>query len=283
MLKSDFLLVRYPGDDGWLAFRDVVEVDGKPVRDATQDRLTKLLPQPSQNAAARARELADEGARYNLLDIGTLNNPLLAMAFLQPDYQPRFRFTLAGIEKELGPDVRTVRFEEFRTPTLLQADANQRHAVARADLDRRGDRPRRQDRLQVGPHRLPPEIVTTFASTPELGIDVPAEMQDWYPDGDRRRYPRHGDLRPVPPLPGADRGDDRSEYAADVRARRRRCTAGSVALGVVEAVADHELVLDREADVLDLHVDLAPRRLAEQAGGAQVPRRARAAGCPAGR
>ena len=49
----------------------------------------------------------------------------------------------------------------------------------------------------------------------------------------------------------------------------------AVLLGVVEAVADDEAILDREADVLDLHVDLAARRLAEQARRAQ---RLRAAG-----
>ena len=43
----------------------------------------------------------------------------------------------------------------------------------------------------------------------------------------------------------------------------------AVLLGVVETVADHEPVLDREADVVHLHVDLAAARFAQQAGGAQ--------------
>src|SRR5205814_752920 len=43
----------------------------------------------------------------------------------------------------------------------------------------------------------------------------------------------------------------------------------AVPLGVVEAVADDEAIFDREADVFDLHVDLAPRRLAEEARGAE--------------
>src|SRR5688572_5547832 len=42
-LKSDFLLVKHPGQDRvFLAFRDVTEVNGRPVRDQ-QDRLTKLF------------------------------------------------------------------------------------------------------------------------------------------------------------------------------------------------------------------------------------------------
>src|SRR6266478_5377404 len=39
----------------------------------------------------------------------------------------------------------------------------------------------------------------------------------------------------------------------------------SVLFRVVEAVADDEAIFDCEADVFDLHVDLAPRRLAEEA------------------
>jgi hypothetical protein len=32
-MRSDFLFVKVPGNDGWLPFRDVFEVDGRPVRD----------------------------------------------------------------------------------------------------------------------------------------------------------------------------------------------------------------------------------------------------------
>ena len=47
----------------------------------------------------------------------------------------------------------------------------------------------------------------------------------------------------------------------------------AVALGVVDAVADHELVGDLEADPLRLHVDLAPRRLVEQRADLEPLRR----------
>src|SRR4051812_45702654 len=48
-LKSDVLLVRAPAGDGWIQFRDVFEVDGKPVRDRAE-RLAKLFLQPSASA-----------------------------------------------------------------------------------------------------------------------------------------------------------------------------------------------------------------------------------------
>src|SRR5262249_40228859 len=49
----------------------------------------------------------------------------------------------------------------------------------------------------------------------------------------------------------------------------------AVLLGVVESVPDHESIFDAEPDVLDLHVHLAARRLAQKAGRLE---RARPAG-----
>jgi hypothetical protein len=188
-IKSDYLFVKYPDVTGLMALRDPFEVDGKPVRDATSaDRMMKLFTSPVPNAVLRARALAEEGARYNLLDIGTLNNPVLAMVFLQPNYRSRFRFNLAGIEKDLGPTVRTVRFEEWQVPSILKMGANQ-DMLSRGLIwvDEQTGRVVRT-RLQVGPFRVPPEIVTTFRHDDDLGIDVPGEMKDWYPD-------RQGEIR----------------------------------------------------------------------------------------
>lgn len=190
-VKSEYLFVRYPDVAGVMTLRDPFEVDGPPVRDAaSSDRMMKLFTSPTPNATLRARALAQEGARYNLLDIGTLNNPVLALAFLQPNYRPRFRFNLAGIEKDLGPTIRTVRFEEFRIPSILKTGANQ-DMLSRGLLwlDEQTGRVVKT-RLQIGPFRVPPEIVTTFRHDPELGIDVPVEMRDWYPD-------RQGEIRGV--------------------------------------------------------------------------------------
>jgi hypothetical protein len=188
-IKSDYLFVKYPDVVGLMALRDPFEVDGKAVRDAASaDRMMKLFASPVSNAILRARALAEEGARYNLLDIGTLNNPVLTMAFLQPNYRRRFRWNSAGIEKDLGPTIRTVRFEEFQVPSILKMGANQ-DMLSRGLIwiDEQNGRVMKT-RLQAGPFRIPPEIVTTYRHDDGLGIDVPAEMKDWYPD-------RQGEIR----------------------------------------------------------------------------------------
>jgi hypothetical protein len=190
-IKSDYLFVRYPDTPGLMALRDPFEVDGKPVRDATSaDRMMKLFTSPSPSSMRRARALAEEGARFNLLDIGTLNNPVLTMVLLQENYRPRLHWNLAGIEKSLGPAIRTVRFEEFRIPSLFKMGANQDMLVRGLLWVDEATGRVVKTRLQAGPFRVPPEIVTTFRHDDELGIDVPAKMEDWYPD-------RQGEIRGV--------------------------------------------------------------------------------------
>jgi hypothetical protein len=188
-LRSDYLFVRFPGEMSWTSFRDVFDVDGKPVRDH-EERLTKLFVQPSGDARRRAADIADASARYNLLDIGTINHPLLAMAFMQDFYQPRFRFILAGLDKGVGPKIRKVQFQEFQSPTLIKGNSN-------ADVFTRGlvwideDTGRlAKTELRIGSQSAPVSIITVFKLDETLGIDVPVEMRDWYPD-------RSGEIRGV--------------------------------------------------------------------------------------
>ncbi len=190
-IKAEFLLVRFPGSAGWRMFRDVYEVDGQPVRGAEQQgRMLKLFTEPTDNPVRRANDIMMSGAKYNLRDIGALNQPLMALAFLQRDYRPRFRFNLTGSPKSLGAGVRTLHFQEWKTPTLLRAGAN-------SDLPTSGlihveeatGRVLRTE-LRYGTSRLPPEVITDYRFDEALGMDVPVAMRDWYPDGT-------GDIRGV--------------------------------------------------------------------------------------
>jgi hypothetical protein len=181
-MRSDYLLVRYPGDTQWQWFRDVAEVDGKPVRDK-EERLTKLFLEPAASALGRARNLQEAGSRYNLLDIGTLNNPLMVMAFLQEGYRDRFRFNLAGLDKKLGPTVRQVQFQEWKVPSLIKGNGNQ-DILTRGFVWIEEDTGRVvKTELRIGGRSAPVSIITLYKFDDALGINVPIEMRDWYPDG----------------------------------------------------------------------------------------------------
>ena len=181
-LKSDLMLVKYPGAEGWLVFRDTFEVDGKSVR-SEPERLTKLFVEPPESALRRAREITSASAKFNLANIGTINNPLMVLALMQEENQSRFRFTLGNIEKSLGPDVRVLQFQEYVSPSLLKVNGS-------ADVFTNGLLWIEQasgrvvkTQLNLGRRGSGIEIVATFRADPDLQIDVPVSLKEWYPDG----------------------------------------------------------------------------------------------------
>jgi hypothetical protein len=215
-LKSDFLLVKYPGmDKEFLAFRDVIEVNGKPVTDQ-QDRLLKLFIEPYNNPVARASEIANASARHSI-DRGRLANPLFVLAQLQSHYQPRFRFTLNGLGSRLGPDVREVEMFEIRNPAPGQPPPI--HALAWIE---EGSGRVLKTELRQGRAPSTALTTTTFGAEPctchrRAGGDARLVCAA----GRGRSHQRHrsvhrrGDVQPLPPLPGTRRTEDRdAAYSA---------------------------------------------------------------------
>jgi len=120
-LVSEFALVRV-GDD-WLGFRDVVDVDGKPVGDR-QDRLQTLFLESPSTAVQSSRGIADASARYNLGPLQrNFNVPTTALFFLHPVNRPRFGFKIEGEEIVEGARTLKVRYKEERKPTIIRTSA----------------------------------------------------------------------------------------------------------------------------------------------------------------
>jgi hypothetical protein len=186
-LRSDFLIVQIPGGMDWLSFRDVVEVDGKPVGDRDERLVRLFLQPPSESLVRRAQDIDRAGARYNLHG-DLLNNPLTAIALVQDVYRPRLRWSLVRNDREVGPQVWSVRFEERQRPAILRGNGNR-------DLPLNGlmwiDAPtgrvlKTELRLDMGGRavgaglviRNQSEIVTTFQFDERFGIAVPVEMRE---------------------------------------------------------------------------------------------------------
>lgn len=212
-LRSDFIVVRDPGAKRWYTFREVLDVDGKPVEGAREGRLAHLMADPSADTLRKAQEITVAGLRHNVENIGTVNNPLLAMSFLRAEYSHRFRFTLGGRGKKLGPAVRKVSFEEVHVPTVLTMEGNRdlpAHGVLWIDAGtgrilktelRLGEKPavstgHTSSSLGWAPTTT---IVTTFGFNEALGIDVPLEMRDRYPfqRNEVKGVATYGSFRPL--------------------------------------------------------------------------------------
>ena len=119
-LKADFLIVK-SSSEVWMPFRDVFEVDHIPIRDR-DERLAKLFlsDKAGSDADARAKAIADESARYNLGAVQrTINNPVFALFFLQPEIRQHFKFTPGKPDRKMGEDIRVVDYIEEMRPTVI--------------------------------------------------------------------------------------------------------------------------------------------------------------------
>jgi hypothetical protein len=177
-IKSEFLLVRPPGSTDWYQFRDVIEVDGKPVRDREQ-RLTQLFLTATADAVKRAAQVTEESARFNIAQIGTLNKPLTVLSFLQTIYHSRFRFLPGRIDSKVGPNARVVQFSEFSVPTLLHYGFEDLPATGRIWIDDSSGGVLRTE-LVFTVRNVKNEIITSFAFDPALMVYAPSEMREQY-------------------------------------------------------------------------------------------------------
>lgn len=180
-LRSDFLLVKPEGSPDWYPFRDVYEVDGNPIRDR-EGRLAKLfLKTEGPVALDRAREIAQESSRYNVGDvIRTINNPVIALAFLERSYQTRFAFSLGKAEPALGASTWVLEYKETQRPTLIRGDGDSNlPTYGRAWVDLDTGRVLKTEFVIEAP-AITARVTATFKPDTRLGINVPFEMIEEY-------------------------------------------------------------------------------------------------------
>jgi len=178
VLRSDFLLVTFPGLNGRMSFRDVFEVDSRAVRDTGQaDRLVKLFGDAPPDVLRRAREITEASAQYHLAHIET--DPFVALGYLQAVFRPRFRFQ-RGDDSGAGPTVSTVRFEERQRPTILRTGADKNlTSRGRIWIEEPTGRVLKTE-LLLRLERDSREIVTTYRWDDELQMHVPSEVRESY-------------------------------------------------------------------------------------------------------
>lgn len=186
-LKSDLLLVKLGQDDWWLQFRDVFEVDRRPVRDRDQ-RLYKLFVGAKSDARAQADTIQHESARYNLGPVTrTINMPIMALLFFESGVQARIKFEQgkAGNVKRFGElaaaeDIRMIEFAETGPGTMVKG-ANNRDLPShgRVWLDSSSGIILRTE-LICEDTELHALIEVTYRSEKGLSFLVPGEMREIY-------------------------------------------------------------------------------------------------------
>ena len=189
-LKSDLLLVRPVGAEGWMQFRDVTEVDGRKLKDRN-DRLARLFLEPSKSTAAQSRKIMEESARYNIGDIErNINLPVLALAVLDRRMQPGFQFALdkPGEKYELPKsasfaapsDAVVVSFTETQIRTMVASPQGKNLASSGHFWMDRNTSQIYMTEIGIEDLWLKAVIHVAYGTVAGLDLPVPIEMHERY-------------------------------------------------------------------------------------------------------
>jgi len=186
--RADLVFVRLAGEIPWASYRDVFEVDGRKVREHEQ-RLVKLLSNPSADAQEQARKLLAASAAYNIGPVKrTVNLPTLPLLFLLPRNQVRFDYRLGGLRMIGTTEAVELVFRETSRPTFVRGpwDADlpaqgrfwvnaARAAVVRSEVE-----------FDFGAE-AEARVTTDYRPEPALAMWVPAEMREHFADVPRAK------------------------------------------------------------------------------------------------
>lgn len=189
-LRSDVLMVKpAAGVGAWLQFRDVFEVDRKPIRDRDQ-RLYELFVESSGSTEARARAelIQAESARYNIGPVmRTVNMPILALLFLERSVQPIITFKKrdAGNVKRFAglagaDEVWLIEYREEQDGTLVRGAGNRDiPSHGRIWIDSATGRILSTELISED-IAIRADIDVSYKTEPGLDLLVPAEMREVY-------------------------------------------------------------------------------------------------------
>jgi hypothetical protein len=182
ILKADFMLVNVGTARQWMPFRDVFEVNGIPIRDH-DSRLVNLFVEHPTKGLEQAKAINAESYRFNIGFQRNINNPLLALAFVQDSYRARFDFKLNGSEKINNIPVWVVIYEERARPTVITGNLkNDLPARGRYWIDQSTGALLRTE-LLLEDSLTKSRVITHFEYDQKFGVAVPVRMEETHAPG----------------------------------------------------------------------------------------------------
>ena len=176
-LRSDLLLSKTT-ELGWVGFRDVFEVDGKPVRDRS-DRLVQLFLSPTAESRDQVRRVVEESARLNVGWVNrTINVPTMVLQFARSAEQHRSEFKRGGTDKLKSIATREIRFQEKALPRVIDTPDGAA-SEGRFWIEEATGRVVKTE-LRLTTNRITASVVVAYELQPQTKLWVPVEMEEYY-------------------------------------------------------------------------------------------------------
>lgn len=187
-LRSDMLLVKLPDEEYWLQFRDVFEVDRKPVRDR-DERLYKLFVTPTKEARNQAETIQQESSRHNIGPVfRTINMPIMALLFFEESRQRNLQIErlVAGNSRRFEPlapaeYVWRLGFTETGRPTMVRG-AGGKDIPSHGEIwvDSTTGRILQTQLVSEDGAVLVADIHVNYGAAPGFTLLLPVEMRELY-------------------------------------------------------------------------------------------------------
>jgi hypothetical protein len=189
-LRSELFLTFIPADNEWMAVRDVITVDGRPVPD--RDNLQRLLSQRGE-VRGLIKELIARNARYNIGVVErNFNEPTLPLLLLDQKRVGDVRFERKETTTGNGAALSTLAFTERGRPTLVRGPSGSLFARGEVVLEAATGIVRRTSfdlAYEVRHATIKVRLVTDYALDPKLGL--------WLPSLFTERYDTSGEVKEV--------------------------------------------------------------------------------------
>jgi hypothetical protein len=177
LLRSEFFMTYLPADNEWVAVRDVLDVDGKPV--ANREELRTLLAKGGEIRGLISQVIA-RNARYNIgSTTRNFNEPTLPLLLLEAKRVNEVKFDRRGLERDDDVLVATLSFEERGRPTLVRGPEGSMPAKGEIVLEP-GTGVIRKTTFDLNLAGVKVKLTTTYARDPKLNL--------WLPDVFTERY-----------------------------------------------------------------------------------------------
>jgi VWFA-related protein len=178
-LRSDVLLVQ-ASNQMPIAYRDVYEVDGRPVRGRVE-RVRELFLSKDPGSKQQLSNIATESARYNLGSLRrTVNTPTFPLLYLRPGYFSRLKLSMKGRETIGGRPCVIVEFRETERPALVGTpNGGDVLAWGRFWVEPSTGKVRQMDvRLETNSQRRMLQV--RYGDAERVDVLVPERMWEWY-------------------------------------------------------------------------------------------------------
>ena len=177
VLKAELFLTYLPADGEWMAVRDVLEVDGEPVKN--REDLRALLAKREE--LRLVKQLTWRNSRYNIGRVErNFNEPTLPLLLLDSKRTPRVKFDRKRVDREEDITLATLAFEEKEAPTLV-ATLNEGAVRAKGEflLDAATGTVRRTV-FQLTRPGIDARLVTSYTKDAKLNLWLPSVFTERY-------------------------------------------------------------------------------------------------------